>query len=549
MGLHFFAMVVVVIPILFIQWDTVALTYDKLLFGHDIIVVLIPRAAKNEYITACDTLYLFYMRLTSIYLHPMALLHKLLYDDDDISYDSMTSLSTLLSDLDIVQPTSNNLENIINMINIPNFISEFTDATTETTITIKDTLAVIQSLDKLMLTHHINTIINHHAPLCDNDIDLQQQIIHHALPNDELISAYAKSYRPLYNNTVYVINKLLDVPLNTMHIKKIMAVLNPYKYDSDKIVTCEPYSQTLRVYHAEYNSKICDDGLSACTAIEELNLTCNTNITKFAPFAKSLKKLSIWQTAIKCSTYDDLKFCTSIEFLNISGTPGITTCEYFSESLRTLIISKECDFGVSCEMTNDGLSLCRNIETLVVSHNRDITTCEPFAKSLKILEARGPCGIGDAALKSCTSITYLDANDNTNISTCDPFAASLTILSADDTCKIGNNGLRLCTRIKELCAHNNPLITTCEPFAKTLVKLMANGSACGINDNGVRQCISLEQLYARNNSKITTCAPFARTLRILEATDDCGISDNGIRMCKHITKLRTDGNPRITIQL
>ena len=299
------------------------------------------------------------------------------------------------------------------------------------------------------------------------------------------------------------------------------------------------------------NSAVTDFDIECCTSLTGLIIDSDTQITTLAPFAKTLRMLSI--ATNMCLIDDDaLLLCTDLEELDVSGNDKITTCATFAKSLKILhanscILNHRIGWETYCGITDDSLKLCTNIEILHATDNLRITTCTPFAKSLKILYADGEwCAITDDGLLSCTTLQQLYVSDNAGITTCAPFANTLTILYAkNDKGGIVDAGLSLCTMICELNASNNSKITTCAPFAKSL-KILHAFERCGISDAGLSNCIAIEKLWVWDNPKITTCKPFARTLNMLDAHNNSGIDDKGLSHCASIIRLSAASNPKIT---
>ena len=250
---------------------------------------------------------------------------------------------------------------------------------------------------------------------------------------------------PSYNNPINAILSQCD-SIEELYAPNIFCIGTP-----------QMFAKSLRILDASGNYGLKDNGindkwLEMCTSIIELNVDYNSNITTFAPFAKSLKK-------IRC----------------------IDTC------------------GIG----DDGLRQCTNIIILDADYNKKITTCAPFANSLETLSARVTCGISDDGLKLCTAITKLVAHRNHKITTCIPFANTLIALDAGHNCGIGDTGLKTCHHIKHLNAYNNPKITTCAPFSRSLKYLNANYKICGITATiGAQSCRSHVHLTSSDNYEI-----------------------------------------------
>jgi len=335
------------------------------------------------------------------------------------------------------------------------------DAQFRNMITSIDPRDALSLFDKLMARQMVDRIIKLH---CSSRINYGHAIVNHALPNDDIITAYSQSYRVIYNNTIS--------PTTCLN----MSVCNAIALD-----------------HV-YNRKPQLSTKSVATSLLIPAISNGMHVTKiYGPLAND----------------NIMQFCTSLTELDATENKQITTCVPFAKSLKYLTV------GYHSKITDDGLHGCTSLSTLNIHNNNTITTCEPFAKSLRTLYARDQCHINNDGLSGCTSLTalYIDSNSRINILT--PFASTLRILSAcERLCKISDASLSICTSIGELHANNNSLITTCAPFAKTLTILSANNQ-CGISDYGLRLCQSITDISIVRNEKVTTCKPFARSLQKL----------------------------------
>ena len=353
-----------------------------------------------------------------------------------------------------------------------------------------DTVDVLSTFDKLMMSNSINSHINADT-MQRAQID-NTQLINHTLRENNIISAYAREYKVLHNNKINLTSKrnynydvkITRAILNGMHIKKLILY-------------------------------ICDD--------ESVHIS---NKKVYTHLRTSIEKL----------------LCADYEYYRKYNATGIShDAQSFAKSLK--IVHADTNYGIS-----DGeLGSCTNIEELYADNNGRITTCDPFAKSLKLLVARRSCGITDDGLRTCTHIEHLDASHNSEITTCEPFAQSLKILFAYGwDCGITDAGLRLCVNIEKLNANSNNKITTCVPFAKSLKILFIDDSNRSITDNVLLICVNIEIFEASYNKNVTTCTPFARSLRVLYIRNKCGITDAGLRFCINIEELNAHDNPDIT---
>ena len=162
--------------------------------------------------------------------------------------------------------------------------------------------------------------------------------------------------------------------------------------------------------------------IKMCTRLKKL-ITYTSNITSCDHFAAHLVILN----AHGIGDYG-LRLCTSITELYARHNYGITTCAPFAHSLRKLSIP----FGSG--IRNEGLRLCMSITDLNVSCNPRAISCDPFANTLRILDVSWrihrithgmvyykSCGTGDEELRLCRSLTYLDARDNRRITNKDKY--------------------------------------------------------------------------------------------------------------------------------
>jgi len=379
------------------------------------------------------------------------------------------------------------------------------DAQFRNMITSIDPRDALSLFDKLMARQMVDRIIKLH---CSSRINYGHAIVNHALPNDDIITAYSQSYRVIYNNTIS--------PTTCLNMSVCNAIALDHVYNRKPQLSTKSVATSLLIpaisngMHVTkiYGPLANDNIMQFCTSLTELDATENKQITTCVPFAKSLKYLTVgYHSKI---TDDGLHGCTSLSTLNIHNNNTITTCEPFARSIRKLSAT-----GYYSSINDDKLKICTLLEELNASDNVNITTCKPFAKSLRTLYARDQCHINNDGLSGCTSLTalYIDSNSRINILT--PFASTLRILSAcERLCKISDASLSICTSIGELHANNNSLITTCAPFAKTLTILSANNQ-CGISDYGLRLCQSITDISIVRNEKVTTCKPFARSLQKL----------------------------------
>jgi len=481
----------------------------------------------------------------------MSQLLELLYDDDDTAISS-----DIFADLDIVSPIP--ITDITTIIeNIGHTIVTNTDHhVTAIANKYADIGHIISIFDRLMMPNVINDLI---YSRCTPSTSTKLQIINHTLSNDNIIGAYAASYHVVFNNIIHhIIHWLSAAIAKGMHIKKMIFDKYELSYDDAK-----PYATIKNIEIREYNTNmqyslcsiaknlctliashrtctITNELLYLCTAIKDLDISNNPNVTTCAPFAKSLRKLK----AFNSSRLNDigLEQCTVIEELNIAMT-NVSTCAPFAKTLKILHANH-----LMCKLGDNGLKSCTAIEELYADHNMHITSCAPFALTLRVLSAIGDtCGISDNGLRTCHKICILNASHNTLITTCISFSRTLHTLSAIK-CKISDRGLRACFILRELVADDNYRITTCCPFSHSLQTLSACGS-CGISDKGLIKCKHIKYLDADSNTKITTCEPFAKSLTTLFASYSCGISDQGLLLCTSITSLESHYNCKITMLL
>jgi len=472
-------------------------------------------------------------------------MHKLLYENN-------TDITTILRDVDI----NMNID-----IYIGNDISYHQKLPT-------DNIAnYVTAHDKMMHTNTINNIVKYSN--IDHDAS-NMIIINHTINNkpktpydvhindDDIITAYANKYKPLYNNIISNIkhDKFMDALLNGMCVTKIQFYMSDCRVTDDSVgveyynfddamneyMKLHPVVITslLRNLRGLGTYRCADAGLLLCESITELKI--RDGITTCEPFAKSLKILhaDLGDPGDCNMTDDGISKCTNIEVLYACGNYKITTCDPFSQSLRELDVSMdEC----YCSINDHGIRLCRNIEKLNARCNEYITTCEPFAKTLRILSAaysrlQSLGGIADEGLRKCFRIERLDVSNNMKITTCKPFARTLRHLVAQYQCGISDAALRICTGIKILIVDDNNKITTCNPFAKSLKILSANGNS-GITDDGLRLCKNIRYLFADDNERITSCKPFSRTLQMISAKKSCGICDEELKLCPNIKYVNT----------
>jgi len=461
----------------------------------------------------------------------MATISHLLYASAELS------LSDILRDLDIV--TTVPCDDIEKIVDCDNDTINDSCCGIINEHNVKD---IVVMLDKLQCTDAVTMLLNFDiVPNTDQNV-VRTATINHSLDYEQLPNTYARTnlYNALHNHTHTI------YPNN----------------DTRNAIT-----NGLCVANMEITHAVTDDDIKCCTSLTKVSIDRDTKITTLAPFAKTLRKLSIFSSQNTCLINDDaLSLCTEIEELYISCNNIITTCTPFAKSLKKLCAiihtNENYDTIDGCKnrgLTDAGLVLCTNIEILCATDNINITTCAPFAKSLKILFADGHCGITDDGLSSCTIIKRLHAQCNAKITTCVPFAQTLKILDItkyyihDTTYGITDTGLSSCTKICDLNARDNKYITTCTPFAKSLKKLDASNYYttdasiwCGISDVGLSSCSIICELNANDNPGITTCAPFAKSLKILHASELCGISDAGLSDCIAIEKLYATNNSKIT---
>jgi len=283
-----------------------------------------------------------------------------------------------------------------------------------------------------------------------------------------------------------------------------------YANNNTEITTCDPFAKTLHILFAKDICGITDYGLQSCASITMLNASFNTKITTCESFGKSLRKLSISQPPLLL-TVESFKSCTFVTELNIAySTMRTTNVLKFAPLAKTL---KKLTYGDHGDIDLDSLNSCTSLTEFDASHILTLIKCDSFAKTLRKLTINSYTQIRDDGLRLCNTIEHFCAGGNPYITTCAPFAKSLRTLSAQ-LCMIGDSGLTLCASITNLDAMGNPRITTCAPFAKSLRVLVAAGH-CGITDAGLQLCASITELDASNNLKITTCDPFIRTIRRL----------------------------------
>ena len=421
---------------------------------------------------------------------------------------------TLLRDLDI--PISHtDLEKIIDR-----------DISYKTIITHHGPSTILSIFDKLRITKILNRLIT-------DDITPSSPtncIINHTLPDDLIIISYTKRYTILYNNATTISTKICNKPLwnTTASYDTIPSLVSEIS-----LTTPKPFGNYLITTRNNINNAVkngmhivkatidCAHATNAdiisCTAIQELNADHCKFITSCAPFASTLRKLSVRNNLLGSSIHP------------------VDANEHRSDP-----------YGIN----DKALKLCTSLTDLNADNNDNITTCKPFAHTLRKLSACRMSQICDAGLRSCTALESLDASRNDRITTCEPFANTLRILFATQYCGISDAGLAANTRIEKLDASHNRKITSCAPFASTLRILIA-ANTCGISDEGLQLCTAITELHATDNNKITTCAPFAHTLKILYAnvtTLTCGITDIGLSKCGFIEYLNADSNQNITTQ-
>jgi len=476
-------------------------------------------------------------------------MYKLLYDD------VYTNITTILRDVDINMNIDDSYYPKLPTDNIANYVSAH---------------------DKMMYTNTINHIIKYSN--IDHDAS-NMIIINHTINDnkpktpydvnindDDIITAYANRYKPLYNNAISNIkhDKFMNALLNGMCVTKIQFYMSYCRITDVGIDTlCYNFDDVMNEYMKLHpvvitsllrnlrgldTSRCMDAGLLLCESITELKIY--DGITTCEPFAKSLKILhaDISNNPGDCNMTDDgISKCTNIEVLYASGNNKITSCDPFSESLRELhVLMDEAGW---CGMNDHGIRLCKNIEKLYAADNTNISTCEPFAKSLRILSAsysylQSLGGISDEGLQKCFWIERLDVTNNMKITTCKPFARTLRHLVAQHPYGITDVALRICTGIEILIVDGNNKITTCNPFAKSLKVLSANYE-CGITDDGLRLCKNIRYLFANWNERITSCKPFSQCLRMISAEYTCGICDEELKLCPNIKYINACNNPKM----
>jgi len=247
-----------------------------------------------------------------------------------------------------------------------------------------------------------------------------------------------------FANTLHTLSCAGSCGITDKGIKRCAKLKNLHMMDNVHITTCVPFARTLKYLNIsnspynDYDDIMCDDGLYSRMQqfnISELNANYNRRITTCKTFAKSLKILHACcnipsnKNGYNCGIGDyGLRLCTSITELYARHNYGITTCAPFAHSLRKLSIP----FGSG--IRNEGLRLCMSITDLNVSCNPRAISCDPFANTLRILDVSWrihrithgmvyykSCGTGDEELRLCRSLTYLDARDNRRITNKDKY--------------------------------------------------------------------------------------------------------------------------------
>jgi len=395
------------------------------------------------------------------------MMHNLLYGDD-----AAIDNQVLFRDLDMGDVLQHEqvreimVDYKILLSNQYIFTNNFCD-----TLSVCDKLARHDIIDEILASDRIP------------DVPYASLIINHALSDDALIELYAKTcaYNLLYGN---------------IHYKTCMRV-NTINISRHNIFRDATLNGLIVTDISVGDENMNDNHIRCCTSLTALTIyDIDSQITTFAPFAKSLKVLLLYARNYHKFGDKELEMCTSIVELCAFNNHKITTCAPFANSLEVLDASGFCGVG------DDGLVLCRFIRKLFMYDNIKITTCEPFAKTLKILHAKGYCGIADIGIASCHNIEVLHAWNNRKITTCKPFAKSLKRLYASYSCGINDNGIASCHILEYLDATGNPTITTCAPFANSLKYLCALYDESGMNTDGIRLCKSLVEIHCAFNNKI-----------------------------------------------
>lgn len=144
----------------------------------------------------------------------------------------------------------------------------------------------------------------------------------------------------------------------------------------------------------------------------------NDKITTLEPFASRLRELD---ARVYTSTFlDDLAFAaaTGLVRLELLRCCGLTTFAPFASSLRVLSLS-------SCLMTDACLESVNHLVCFTVCNMSSISCVQPFASSLLELTIQFECGIDDAALVPASNLFSLVLLENTRLTTIQPFATSL----------------------------------------------------------------------------------------------------------------------------
>ncbi len=273
----------------------------------------------------------------------------------------------------------------------------------------------------------------------------KKNLVCHNLVGKQVIRAWAKGYRVVYNGIV--------------------------NFKMNNSLFLEALKRGLPVDVIDARDRITDRHLKLCKTLDIFHLLNGKNVTFCPPSVREVSVLSN-------NSIVDFSFCFNLRVLTITGSKVIT---HLPPSLEELQVCGEI-------LTESVLKSCTRLKRLQLYDCSFSGTCP---ESLEFLRLCPKSAITDETLARCTKLRSLYLGGNTNISKCPD---SVEILDASGLCRISD--LRNCKKLWYLDHSGNANITQCPPW----VEVLRAGRTCGISD--VSHCHSLRYLDATDNPKL-----------------------------------------------
>ena len=304
------------------------------------------------------------------------------------------------------------------------------------------------------------------------------------------------------------------------------------------------HASTLRRLLLPPRTPIPQELLNAFGQLEELDITSSPTFAHMLFCSATLQILY----ADNCQKLTDkgLERACNLKVLHVSDCHLVTTVAPFAHSLRVLSINNDCGIG------SDALSEARCLMVLHAARNTKVhhlfSSATNRVHPLRELDAAGDhSAITDDVLRETTALVKFSCIKNTHVTTVAPFGLSLLELDVGHSA-VGDSGLVTATGLVHFSASNNPAVCNLSPFASTLLELATGGDETGLTDIALHEAIHLISLtlYPTIGAKITTVAPFAASLRHLEAAWNYSLTDASLAPATKLVTLNCSEARRIT---